>query len=265
MNAHPSFIHRGGATPQPGQRTVLFIHGSGHDHSVWALQSRALARQGHQVLAPDLPGHGRSPGPALPSVEAMAAWVLEILESEPTGPCTLIGHSLGSLVALEAAARGGDRVEGLVLLGSTFPMQVNPDLLEMARQDPDQAHALITQWSLSPAALLGNGAQPGISLTGVSRRLMERQAPGVLHTDLTACNAYQHGLETAARVRCPTLLICGSRDQMTPARALAPLREALCHVPGGARMISLPGAGHTMMAEAPGQVLAAIRGFLQEK
>lgn len=259
------FIHRGGVLPEPAQPPVLFIHGSAQDHSVWALQTRFLAHHGYRVLAPDLPGHGRSPGPPKTSVEALAEWALGIIAAEQAGPATLVGHSLGALVALEAAARGAALVDGLVLLGSAVPMAVNPALLEAALEDRDLAHALINRWSHAPAAQLGNGVQPGISLPGLNRRLMERQAAGVLHADLAACNAYARGLEAAAAVACPTLLVCGGRDQMTPAQALAPLRDALCQVPGGARMISLPGAGHNMMVESPGEVLAAIRGFLQEK
>jgi pimeloyl-ACP methyl ester carboxylesterase len=264
-SASAPFIYRGGRLPRAGQAPVLCIHGAGHDHSVWAQQARHLARHGYRVLAPDLPGHGRSPGPLRTSVESLAEWVLEVLAAEQAGPATLVGHSLGSLVALEAAARRTGQVAGLVLLGTAVPMPVSAALLEAALTDPDQGHRLINQWSFSAPAQLGNGVQPGFHLPGINRRLMERLAAGVLHTDLAACNGYAGGLEAAAAVRCPTLLVCGGRDRMTPAAALAPLLGALCQVPGGARMISLPTSGHSMLSEAPGDVQAAIRGFLQEK
>src|SRR4249919_3894281 len=89
----------------PGQRSVMFIHGAANDHSVWALQSRYFAYHGFNVLAVDLPGHGRSAGPALPDIEDMAAWTIGVLDAAGMASAALVGHSMGSLIALEAAAR----------------------------------------------------------------------------------------------------------------------------------------------------------------
>lgn len=251
--------------PAPGAGTLVLIHGAGHDHSVWSPLARHLARHGLRVLAPDLPAHGRSPGPALPSVEALAAWLADWMAKAGVGPATLVGHSMGSLVVLETAARAPEQASGLVLIGTACPMPVAPALLEASLADPALAFQLINAWSFSTPVQFGNGVMPGFHLPSLNLRLMERLAPGVLHADLTACNAYELGLEAASAVRCPTLLLSGSQDQMTPARALDPLRAALCQVLGGARMISVPGAGHNLMAEAPAAVQAAIRGFLHQQ
>ncbi|MCB1888622.1 MAG: alpha/beta hydrolase [Rhodocyclaceae bacterium] len=230
---------------------IVFIHGAGHDHSVWNLPARYLARHGYQVLAPDLPAHGCSAGPALTRVEDMASWLLDRLDREGIAQATLAGHSMGSLVALEAAARAPERIEGLALIGTAVPMPVAPALLDAARDDPPRAHAMINQWSFSPDALLGRGAVPGMLAPVTNLRLMGRQGPGVLHADLAACNAYARGLDAAARIACPTLQVCGKRDQMTPARNLGALNDALSRDAARLMIHAIDGCGHAIMAEKP--------------
>lgn len=250
--------------PQP-RRPFLFIHGAGHDHRVWAPLRAALSPLGHPVLTPDLPGHGPHSGPPLSSVERMAEWVVDHARSAGLpGPFILVGHSMGSLVALEAAVQAPAIAAGLILLGTGYPMPVSPALLDAALTDRDQAHQLINQWSFVIPAEGGVDNPRRLELTEANLQVMASQAPGVLHTDLTACNAYAGGLAAAGQVRCPTLVVNGAWDQMTPVRALPPLLEALCQVPGGARMISLPGVGHNLVAEAPDEVYAAIRGFVHD-
>jgi pimeloyl-ACP methyl ester carboxylesterase len=95
-------------------------------------------------------------------------------------------------------------------------------------------------------------------MTGNALRLMERSRESVLSNDLIACNRYAHGLDAAAHVRCPTLVIVGARDIMAPPRNANALIAALADV----RSVTLPDTGHTLMAERPDAVLDALRGFL---
>jgi pimeloyl-ACP methyl ester carboxylesterase len=240
------------------QPTVLFVHGAANDHSVWALQSRYFAHHGRNVVAVDLPGHGRSEGPALASVEAIAQWILQVLDANAIASATLVGHSLGSLACLAAAASAPARAARLALLGPAVPMAVSDVLLEAARTDDHVAYELINGWSHSVPRQIGGNRVPGMWMTGAAMRLMERTAPGVLHTDLVACNAYAGGLEAAAAVRCPALVVLGQRDLMAPPRSAAALCEALPQP----RVVTLPGAGHAMMAEQPDAVLDALREFV---
>ncbi|MDO9599411.1 MAG: alpha/beta hydrolase [Azoarcus sp.] len=263
VNHQLTRIYTGGRSFDRELPTVVLIHGAGHDHSVWNYQARHLAHHGYGVLVPDLPGHGASHGTPLRDIDAMASWLLDLADAVGCTRMRLVGHSMGSLIALAAAAKAGDQVERLVLVGSVAPMPVAPVLIDAARDDRDRAHAMINQWSYSPAAQLGASATPGTSLPGTNQRLMERQPAGVLATDLQACNAWLDGLEVAAAIRCPTLLVCGERDQMTPARAVKPLCDALVNAAGGARMMTLPGAGHAMMAESPRALSDAIGKFLK--
>jgi len=246
-------------TLDPDARTIVFIHGAGHDHSVWQMPARHFARHGFNVLAPDLPGHGRSGGEALTRIESLAQWLIDWLNTHGLSKVTLVGHSMGSLVALRAAAIRPDLADQLVLVGSAVPMPVADALLEATKSDRDAAHALINQWSFTHAHQLGASPLPGFNLPTLNLRLMERTRPGVLHTDMAACNAYLSGAEDASRIACKTTLICGQQDLMTPLKAAIALQGALANVPSGAHIIVLPGSGHSMMTEAPEALLNALR------
>jgi pimeloyl-ACP methyl ester carboxylesterase len=237
---------------------VVFIHGAGLDHTVWALPARYFAHRGRSVLAVDLPGHGRSAGAPLNAITAMADWVAALLDAAGTGTAALAGHSMGALVALEAAGRFPERVSALALLGAAAKMPVHPDLLAAAAADDHAAFDLMTSWSFGPAGQLGGARVPGSWLMGGGERLLERVPPGVLSADLAACDAYGGGLEAAAKVTCPTAVIMGGEDRMTPARAGAKLAAAI----PGAQSIVIPACGHMMLAEKPDETLDALRTIL---
>lgn len=233
------------------RKTVMFVHGTGQDHSIWVLPGRYFARHDRNVLAVDLPGHGRSGGPPLQSVEAIADWLASMLDAARLDEAAIVGHSLGSLAAIAAAARHPGRVRAIALVGSTLPMPVSGALLEEAKNDRHTAIDMLTYWGYSKSAQLGGNPTPGNWMLGAGRRLMERARPGVLHADLAACNAYTKGLEDAATVRCPALLILGERDRLTPARSAAALARTLPN----AETVILEGCGHAMLAERPDPVL----------
>ena len=255
---HETYAYTGSRALIPGQPSVVFVHGAANDHSVWALQSRYFAHHGFNVLALDLPGHGRSEGAPLASVEAIADWLPLVLDAAALTSATLIGHSLGSLACLACAARVPDRVGKLALLGPAVPMPVSDALLAAAKADDHVAFDLISGWSHSAPRQIGGNKVPGMWMTGNAVRLMERTRPGALHTDLVACNAYADGLGAAQGVRCPSLLILGQRDLMAPAKNAQALVGAL----RDPRVVTLAGAGHAMMAEQPDAVLDALRTFV---
>jgi pimeloyl-ACP methyl ester carboxylesterase len=249
------FAGAGGKAHAPNQPLVVFIHGAGMDHSVWALQSRWFAHHGFTVLAVDLPGHGGSEGPALTSIGAMADWTARLIAAAGAERAVLVGHSMGALVELETAARHPDLIARMALLGVAAEMPVHPDLLAAAEVNSHIAVDMVSLWGLGAPATLGGAKAPGLWMFGGAERLLEKAAPGVLHADLSACNAYQTGTAAAAKVACATTLILGERDQMTPlagGRSLAALIE-------NARTIVLPGAGHMSMIERPDEILEALK------
>lgn len=249
-----AFAATGGRPLDPALPAVVFVHGAGMDHTVWALQTRYLAHHGHAVLAVDLPGHGRSGGPALDTVAALADWLIAAMDAAGLERAALVGHSMGALASLEGAARHGARVRALALLGVAPRMPVHPDLMAAAEADDPKAFELIVDWGHGGPAHRGGYPAPGVWVTGGGRRLLQRSAPGVLASDLAACAAYEDGLQAAAAVACPTLLLLGAEDRMTPARAGRKLAAAIA----GAEARVLPGCGHMLMREAPDAVLDAL-------
>ncbi len=258
VNGNDVYAYTGTRPLDAALPTAVFVHGAGNDHSVWALQSRYFAHHGRNVLAVDLPGHGRSGGGALPSVAAIADWIPAVLDAARIDQAALVGHSLGSLAALECAARWPARIAKVALVGPAAPMPVSEALLDAAKRNDHSAFELITGWSYSAGKKLGGSKMPGVWLTGSALRLLERTRPGVLHADLLACHAHSTGVDSAARISCASLVILGSRDIMAPPKSAQALIAAL----PGARVVTLPDCGHALMAEQPDAVLDALRAFL---
>jgi pimeloyl-ACP methyl ester carboxylesterase len=258
VGADSVYAYTGGRRFDPELPTLVFVHGAANDHSVWALQSRYFAHHGRNVLAVDLPGHGRTGGEPPASVEAAAQWLVALLDTLGVAAVGLVGHSLGALVVLDAAGRHPERVARIALLGPAAPMPVADALLAAAYANDHVAYELITGWSFSAGHQLGGNPLPGVWMTGNALRLMERSRPGVLYADLLACHRYAGGLSAAASVRCPALLIVGQRDLMAPAKNAAALGAALADC----RVVTVPDCGHSLMAEAPDAVLDALRDFL---
>ena len=264
VQARSCYAYTGGKPFDPRSPTVVFVHGAQHDHSVWALQSRYFAHHGFSVLAVDLPGHGRSGGTPLSTIEALADWLSALLDAAGVEQAALVGHSMGALICLEAAARHPNRVHKLALLGVAYPMKVSPALLETSLHDEPQAIEMVNIWSHSGIAQKPSFPGPGFYAQAVNQRLMQRvsarnEAP-VFHTDFVACNAYAHGEEAAAAIRCPTLFLLARKDLMTPAKAAAGLVQSIPH--GESALIE--SSGHAMMAEQPDAVLDKLISFMKK-
>jgi pimeloyl-ACP methyl ester carboxylesterase len=256
VNGSDTFVATGGREFDLAQPTVVLLHGAGFDHTAWALQSRWFAHHGYGLLAPDLPGHGRSAGAPLTTIADMADWTAALLDAAGVAKAQLVGHSMGSLIALETAARHTAKVSALTLIGTAATMTVGPDLLKAAQANDHAAVDMVSIWGLGFQAELGGSLAPGLWMHGGAQRVLERCRPGVLFNDLSACNAYQNALAAAAQIKIPVMFILGERDMMTPAKAGKALAAALLD----SRTVVLRGAGHMMMAERPDELLAALRG-----
>lgn len=262
VSGHEAYAYTGGKPFDPALPCAVFVHGAQNDHSVWALQTRWFANHGFSVLAVDLPGHNRSAGAPLDTVESMADWIVALLAAAGvTAPALVFGHSMGSLIALECAARHPQAVRGIGLLATAYPMKVSDALLDAALHREADAIAMVNQWSISSLASKPSSPGPGAWMHGGSQRLMERVSARnpdahVFHTDFSACNAYAHGEEAAAAVACPALFVVGSKDMMTSPKAA----QALAARMKQARVVTVP-AGHALMGERPDDVLDALAAF----
>jgi pimeloyl-ACP methyl ester carboxylesterase len=251
-----TFVATGGCEFDQSPPTIVLLHGASFDHTTWALHSRWFAHHGFGVLAPDLPGHGRSSGTPLATIADMADWTAALLEAAGAAKAKLVGHSMGSLIALETAARHPLKVSALSLIGTAATMTVGPDLLKAAEANDQTAIDMVSIWGLGFQAELGGSLAPGLWMHAGAQRVLEKCRPGVLFNDLSACNAYQGALAAAAQIAVPVTLILGEHDMMTPVKAGKALAAALPN----SRTVVLPGAGHMMMVERPDELLAALQG-----
>ena len=261
VNGREAYAYTGGKPFDAALPCVVFIHGAVNDHSVWTLLARWYAHHGHSVLAVDLPGHMRSAGPALASVEALADWVLALMSAAGVERAALAGHSLGSLIGLEAAARAPERVTHLAMLGTCVPMPVPQPLLDLGLSDVHAAIDRVVMFSFSTLAAKPSYPGPGVWLRGAARALMRQvqAAQGdarLFHSDFSACNNYRNGLLAAESVRCPAALVLGQHDQMTRPLGATDIAQRL-----QAAVHTVP-AGHFLMQESPDPVLNALREFL---
>jgi pimeloyl-ACP methyl ester carboxylesterase len=258
-----AYVYTGGRAFDASLPCVVFLHGALHDHSGWTLLARWFAHHGRSVLAADLPGHGRSGGAPLASVEALADWTLALLDSAGVAAASLVGHSMGSLIALQAAARAPERVRDLVMFGTAYPMKVSAALLDAARTDPHAAIDSVNIFGHATIAAKPSYPGPGSWLHGGNRALMRRIHDGQRETnlflnDFMVCDRYAGGLAAAARVACPTTIVVGRRDQMTMPKDATALAAALRATP-----IVLD-AGHSLMSEAPDALLKALREAIRD-
>ena len=248
----PAHVGDGAARCEP---TVVMLHGAGMNRTVWQLQTRYLAHHGYRVAALDLPAHGGTDGPTLKSVEALADWVAKAITELGFGKTHLVGHSMGTYIALETAKRHPSAVRSLVLLGTAATMKVHPDLLLAASTDATNAASLMTSWGFSSNAHLGSHPTPGTWQLGAARALVEASPEDVLAVDLNACDKYRGALDAAAATSCSVSVILGSEDKMTPLKAA---QELIAAFDPPASVTVLEGVGHMIQVEAPTQARVAI-------
>lgn len=252
VDGESTYIYTGSRALVKAQPSIVFIHGGGLDHTVWVLQSRYFAHHGFNALAVDLPGHGRSTGAPADSIEGYADWVVRFLDALEIDEASVTGHSMGSLVALEVAARYPPRVSRLGLIGTATPMPVADVLLDAAEANAHAAFDMINIWGHTIGQLGGHRA-PGMWMMGGAIRLLERAPPGILHNDLKACNDYQLG-DSGKQVKCPTSLILGELDMMSPPKRA----QAIADDVANREVVVVADCGHMLMAERPDEVLEAL-------
>ena len=267
VNGHTTYVYTGGKPLDTAKPTVVFIHGVLNDHSVWILQSRYLAHHGFNVLAVDLPGHCRSGGEAPSSVEQAADFIAALLDAAGVQRAALVGHSWGSLIALEAASRLRDRVTHLVLVGTAFPMKVSQVLLDTSQNDPEAALKTVNVFSRSTLAAPPSALGPGTWVYGSSlalgrRVLRSNPQVNVFHRGFVACDRYANGEAAVSQISCPVLFVLGTQDQMTPPKAAQGL-IAKARAAGKTVHVVQPSVGHHQMTETPDDTLFAVRDFLR--
>jgi pimeloyl-ACP methyl ester carboxylesterase len=262
-NLHGTQIHlaTGGRDFDPAGDVLVMLHGSGQNHLSWILQSRYFAHQGYSVLVPDFPGHGLSEGAPLETIEDMAAWVIDLLDSLGVKTACLVGHSQGCLVTIEAGARYPDRISHLVLIAGAMAIPVNEVLLDMSEQALEKAIAMLTSFGHGSEAHKYDHSLPGHSFIGFGERLMAVNNRDALKADFTACNSYSNGSAAAAKIGQPTLCLLAQKDRNTPIKFGKMMAEAI----DDCTVAIMNNAGHMLPVERPLEVNAAMRDFLANR
>jgi len=258
VNGKQVFATTGGKAFDNGKPVVLFLSGSALDHTFWALYSRFFAFRNYAVLALDTPGHTNSEGPNITSIEAMADWVNDVVETLGAENISVVGHSQGCLTALEFVSRFPGKVRSVSFIGSGLATPVNPGLIAAAKNDPKEAIDMMISWGFGEAGHLHQGPMPGNSMAVGGWKTMQRNAPTGLATDLDACDAYKNGEVAAAKIACPHQVILASADRMTPRRAGMKLVEHLA----APEFHLVENSGHMLPLEAPDQCRSLIRDFI---
>ena len=253
------FAHTGGKSFDANKPLIVLIHGAGTNHTFWGLQTRYFSHHGYSVLAIDLPGHGRSEGTAIDSIEEIALWLWKVLDKVSFRNVVLAGHSMGSLIALEAASRRPHDTDALILVGVAERVAVHSDLLAAAKKNDAAAFDMITDRGFGQKPHLGGQQSPGLWMLGGGRALLAECSPGVLNCDLSACDAYIGAIKASKKITCPTLLLLGDKDRMTPPKMSVPLKENI--------KISetkvLSDVGHMIMIEKPNETIDVMDEFLR--
>ena len=149
----------------------------------------------------------------------------------------------------------GDKVRALGLCGVATEMPVHPEMLESAKANTLKVQELMTFWSIGNALHKGGMVSPGLWLRREALAVLAGNKPGVIHADLSACNAYKDAVARGGAINCPTVLVLGDGDLMTPAAKAKPLAAAVA----GARTVVIPNSGHFMIVERPDEALEALK------
>ncbi len=256
MNNERVYVATGGKDFDASLPTLVFLHGSGLDHRSWVLQTRWFAFHGYSVIAPDFPGHSLSAGDALTSIEAMAAWLWQLLDTLGVEQCSLVGHSQGGLVALEAAATQATRVRSISLLGCGAAIPVNDQLLMLAESNKPAAVDAMLSWGFGEAYQFGRSHVPGQAPLAIGGQIMNNNP---LQADLLACQTYTHGMEAALKITAPAQLLLALNDRMTPIKAGRALSAQL---PNVREHTELKRVGHMLPMEAPDTCLRHLQQFI---
>lgn len=228
--------------------TLLFIHGSAGSHAAWPQAFYEMS--GARVVALDLPGHGRSAPPGRRTIAQYAAVVGAFVAGLDLQNVVLVGHSMGSAIALAVAYRAVVALRGLILMGASARMPVHDTVITGAMKSLDDVADFIAAYGMGRA---------GAGIEDEVRRAVLAAEPMTAFGDFMACNRFDLRPNLAS-IKIPTLIIAGELDRMTPLRFSESLAAGLPH----ANLVTLEGVGHYAMLEKAAEVRDLIERFAGE-
>jgi len=248
-NSEIYYTYHKAGNSQSQRPPLLLVHGAGGHHLHWPPQLRRLPAT--DVYALDLPGHGQSLGPGRTTIAGYAQVIGAFADALALPPFILAGHSMGGAIALEFALTAGDRLAGLILVGTGGRLRVNSAILTGLQTAFEATTAQLIDWMYTPEFPIKQREQALAQL--------RTNDPQTLHDDFAACDAFDVRNNVAALTH-PTLIICGTTDSMTPVK----LSETLHHAIAGSQLHLIEGAGHMAMIEQPAVVTRVIGEFVTQ-
>jgi len=239
------YTHRTASPPEAPH--LILVHGAGGNHQHWGSAVRNL--RSANVHALDLPGHGRSSGTGHQTIGDYATFVVRFMDALGLQRAIIAGHSMGGATAMTTALNYPQRVAGLILVGTGARLRVLPKILEGTLNDFENTVELICKYAYAQQAPREWVRRGQLQMLQV--------APQTIHDDFAACNAFDI-TERLGEIRCPTLVICGTEDTLTPPKYASFLAERIA----GAELELVEGAGHMVMVEKAGEVAEAIAAAL---
>ncbi|MBT3321204.1 MAG: alpha/beta hydrolase [Anaerolineae bacterium] len=235
----------------PTNTPIILIHGAGGSHLHYPPELRRL--NGFQVAALDLPGHGKSDGLGKQSINEYVKSIQDFMDAINLPAAVIIGHSMGSAIALQLALNTPDRVLGLILLGSGSRLRVAPSVLEESATEATFPLAVkrLVEWSFS--------AETSSRLKELATQRMSETRPTVLHGDFMACDSFDIS-ENVSEIKSRTLILCGTEDKMTPIK----YSQALHGEIPNSELELIEGAGHMLALEKPREVAEIIERFVEK-
>ena len=233
--------------------TIVFLHGSGLSHIVWSLTEQFFSSKNFNVLSIDLPGHGNSEGPCLDSIEKITDWLEKVFEKLNLKNLILVGHSQGCLEAIEYSFKYKKRLKKMVLMGGSYRMPVNKDLIDLASNGDSDAVKLMMKWGYE-------GSKKFIGGNPIERIIQSpRDISEILAVDLIACNNYANGSEAVQSISCPIMLVFGELDKMVNLEA----GKKFANLVKNSTTYIIPGCGHMIMIEKAFEMREKVLEFLK--
>ena len=234
--------------------TIVFLHGSGLSSIVWSLVEQFFSNKNFNVISVDLPGHGKSEGPCLDSIEKITDWLEKVFEKLNLKNLIIVGHSQGCLEALEYSFKYKKRLKKIVFIGGSYRMPVNKDLIDLASNGDSDAVKLMMKWSYE-------GSKNFIGGNPIERIIQSpRDISEVLAVDLIACNNYANGSEAAKAISCPVMFVFGELDKMVKLEVgkkfTSLVKNSTTHI--------IVGCGHMIMIEKAFEMREKILEFLKK-
>jgi len=254
LNNKKVFASDAGKIFEKEKHTIILLHGSGLTHIVWSLTEQYLSNKGYNILAIDLPGHGNSEGPSLKSIEEIAEWLEKIINKIEIQHLTILGHSQGCLEAIEYVSKYSSKIKNLILVGGSYKITVNQDLIDLASAGDKDSIKLMMKWAYEGSKKF-IGGNPVEKIINSSRAIRE-----ILAVDLIACNNYKNGFEAAKSIKCPTLLIFGELDKMVSLEKSKNFAELIPN----AETYIIQNCGHMIMFENAFKMREKIAEFLKK-